>query len=273
MSVSYSAGYESGSAYPMTHPRILWNALAATVTSSGEADGHPADRVIIPDTSTWWESTTGATTRTLTLDLGAAHTVDAIGIARHNLGGQAVLIEGATDLALTTWVTLADLDPADDSTLLALVTPGASKYGIRISVTVVDDEVATEIGVVYAGQALVMPVRGYQALGPIDLGMEVGISSYRTESGQLAGRFIEYAGLSGNLMFTHLPEPWVRSSLLPFIKEAITTPFFIATRPQGYADDCAFAWTMGNVIPRRMGLKNFMSVQMEVNAHAPVSLF
>ena len=132
---------------------------------------------------------------------------------------------------------------------------------------------ATKISVVYAGAALVMPVRGYNDLGPIDLGMEVGINTYRTETGQIAGRFVDYAGLMGNLSFNHLPKPWVRSTLIPLLKKVITTPFFVATRPSGYPDDCAYAWTTENVIPQRMRLKNYMSVQMKVHAHAPVSLF
>lgn len=272
MSVFYSAGYEAGSPLPMTHARILWASWEATATSSGAADGHPANRVLVPDTSTWWASTTGGASRTLTLDFGASRAIDAVGIARHNLGGQAVLIEGAADVGLSTWVTLADLDPADDSTLLALFASG-NYYGIRITITVVDTAEASEIGVVYAGSALVMPVRGYGDLGPVDLGMDVQVSSYRTESGQLAGRFVEYTGLTSSLAFTHLPETWVRSSLLPFIKSAITTPFFVATRPSAYPTDCAFAWTTRNVIPQRMKMKNFMSVQMEINAHAPVTLF
>lgn len=273
MSVFYEPGYESGSAYPMTHPRILWNPLEATATSSGAADGHPVDRVLVPDTSTWWQSTTGAAGRTVTLDFGSTpRTVDAIGIAGHNIGGDALLIEGATDDALTTWETLADLDPADDSTILSLVESG-SYYGIRITITTLTTSKASKISVLYAGQALVMPVRGYVNLGPIDLGMDVEITSYRTESGQLAGRFIEYTGLRGSLTFTHLPEGWVRSTLMPFLKKSILTPFFIANRPQGYAADCAFAWSAKNVIPQRMGMKNFMSVKMDVDAHAPVSLF
>lgn len=272
MSVFYTAGYEAGTPLPLTHARILWNPLLATVASSGAAAGHPANRVVVPDTSTWWLSTTGAATRTLTLDFGALRSVDAVGLAGHNLGGQALLIEGATNVGLTTWTTLADLDLLDDSTILALVASG-NYYGIRLTATVVNTAEATKISVVYAGSALVMPVRGYNDLGPIDLGMEVGINTYRTETGQIAGRFVDYAGLMGNLSFTHLPEPWVRATLIPFLKSAITTPFFVATRPSGYPDDCAYAWTTENVIPQRMRLKNYMSIQMKVHAHAPVSLF
>lgn len=273
MSVTYTAGYAAASAFSMDHARILWDALAFTaITSSGAADGHPADRVAVPDTSTWWESTVGSTARTLTMNFGALRAVDSVGIAGHNLGGDTIVIQGATNVGLTTWTTLATLTPSDDSSLLALFA-SANIYGIRFNITAASAAISTIISSVYAGVSLVMPVRGYGDLGPIDLGMEVGITSYRSETGQLAGRFVEYTGLTGNLMFTHLREPWVRSSLIPFIKRAITRPFFIATRPASYPTDCAYAWTVKNVIPQRMKMKNFMSVQMEVHAHAPNSLF
>lgn len=273
MSVYFTAGYEAATALPLAHPRILWRSWSVdTIVSSGDAEGHPADRVVVPDTSTWWQSTTGDLERTLTLDFGVLRLVDAVGLGRHNCGGQEVLIEGATDAGLTTWTTLDTLEPEDDSSILALVTPD-SYYGIRITITVGDADVATEIGVVYAGVALVIPVRGYGDLGPIDLGMDVDVNTYRTETGQLAGRFVDYTGLRGSILFTHLTEAWVRVSLIPFLKFAITKPFFIATRPSAYPTDCAFAWTTKNVIPQRMKMKTYMSVQMEVHAHAPSSLF
>ncbi len=273
MSVHYTSGYVAASPLPMTHARILWEALTVeAVTSSGEADGHPADRVIVPDTSTWWLSTTGDAERTITLDFGALRDVDAVGIAGHNCGGQAVLIEGATDVGLTTWETFDGIAPQDDSTILSLGGP-AEYYGIRITVDVLDVDVATKISVIYAGVALVMPVRGYGDLGPIDLGMDVDINTHRTESGQLAGRFINFTGARGSLLWTHLTEAWVRLTLLPFLKTAIRLPFFIATRPSAYPTDCAFAWTIKNVIPQRMKMKTYMSVQMEVHAHVPSTLF
>lgn len=272
MSVTYTAGYAAASPQPMTHARILWKSWAFTATSSGAATDHPADRVGVPDTASWWLSTTGAADRTLTLSFGALQTVDAVGLAGHNLGGDTVLLEGATNAGLTTWVTLATLTPVDDSSLLSLFA-SQNLYGVRIKTTVSDVDTATKISVAYVGQALAMPVPGYRSLGPVDLNMEVGINTYRTENGQLAGRFVQFVGLRGQLVFEHLAEAWVRSTFMTVLKGMVTKPFFLACRPSGYADDCSFAWTTKNVLPERSGPKTYMKVQMEVNAHAPSSLF
>lgn len=242
-----------------------------SVQASSSLTGRNLNRLGVPDTSTFG-TVEGTGVRSFLLSFDAARLVDAVGIAGHNLGGFQVRIWGYTDAGLTTSVLLTSVVPEDDSTILALFAV-QSLHGIRIDVDGLVFPGPTKISVVYAGSALVVPVRGYNDLGPIDLGMEVGINTYRTETGQIAGRFVDYAGLSGNLTFTHLPEPWVRSTLLPFLKKAVTTPFFVATRPDGYPEDCAYAWTTENVIPQRMRLKNYMSVSMKVHAHAPVSLF
>lgn len=272
MSVTYTAGYASASPQPMTHARILWTSWGFTASSSGAAEDFPADRVASPDTASWWQSTTGSASRTLTLAFGALRAVDAVGLAGHNLGGSTVVVQGATNVGLTTWVTLATLNPANDSTLLALFA-SQNLYAVRLQVTAPVVDTATRISVAYAGQALAMPVPGYTNLGPVDLNMDVGLTTYRSENGQLAGRFIEYTGLRGKFLFDHLLESWVRSTFMTVLKRMITRPFFIACRPSGYPDDCSFAWTTKNVIPERTGRKNFMRVQMEVNAHAPSSLF
>jgi hypothetical protein len=208
----------------------------------------------------------------LTIDFGEARAVDAVGLAGHNLGGSVVTIGGATDPGLTTWVELTEVTPTDDATLLALFS-AQTLYAVRIEVVPAVEVVATKISVAYAGQALAMPVPGYRSLGPVDLGMDVITNTYRTENGQLAGRFIHYTGLRGSVVFSHLPESWVRQVLMPVIKEMIRKPFFLANRPSGYPDDCSFAWTSQVVIPTRSGPKSYMQVQMEVNAHAPSSLF
>lgn len=270
MSVHYTAGYASAAPLSMDHSRILWSPWVATPSSNGDAVGHPVSRVVVPDTSTWWETTVAVPV--LTLAFGALRSVEAVGLAGHNLTGRTVLIEGATNVGLTTWTSLITVNPTDDSTILALFAAG-NYYGIRITITGGGLGILTRIAVAYTGTVLTMPTRGYNDLGPVDLGMDVSINTYRTETGQIAGRFISYTGLMGNLSYTHLPEPWVRSTLLPFLKSAITIPFFIATRPAGYPKDCAYAWTTDNVIPQRMRLKNYMSIQMKVNAHAPASLF
>jgi len=273
MGVRYTAGYAAAAEYPLNHPRILWDPVAVSaVTSSGAAAGQPADRVLTPETSTWWESTVGGAVRTLTLDFGAAKAVDAVGVAGHNFGGDLILVEAATNIGLTTWTALDTFTPTDDSTLLLLVSPGAY-FGLRFTITVPNTALATQVAAIYAGQALTLPVRGYGDVLPIDLGMATEVTNYRSETGQFLGRFVEFAGLQGKFMYTHLPEQWVRQYLVPFLKRALTKPFFIANRPQGYASEAAYAWTRGNVIPQRMKLKDFMSVMLEVDAHAPVTLF
>lgn len=240
-------------------------AAAAAVVATG------MDRISIPDTSTWG-ALAGSGERIFRFDFTAAKVVDGLGIAGHNLGGQPLIIEGATSGINSGWVQLAALTPANDSTLMVLF-DRLSLFGVRVRVSTFKVSTPSKISSAYIGQALEMPVPGYSNLGPVDLNLEVGMTTYRTETGQLAGRFVQYEGLKGSMMFSDLREDWVRTTLMPVLRKMVTKPFFLACRPSGYPDDCSYAWTMKNIVPERMGRKNYMRIQAEVNAHVPSSLF
>ncbi|MBL3552582.1 hypothetical protein JMM51_10230 [Rhodovulum sulfidophilum] len=90
----------------------------------------------------------------------------------------------------------------------------------------------------YTGKALGMPRMGYTNLGPTDLGRTAVLTSYISEGGQLMGRFIQRAGLSGAFEWQNLPEDWYRQIFDPFTRAARTEPFFIAaTREPGRRRD------------------------------------
>ncbi|MBL3608202.1 phage head spike fiber domain-containing protein [Rhodovulum sulfidophilum] len=152
--------------------------------------------------------------------------------------------------------------PEDDGAILELFEPG-EETGIGISVSK-----ECRIGVVYTGKALEMPRMGYTNLGPTDLGRTAVLTSYISEGGQLMGRFIQRAGLSGAFEWQNLPEDWYRQTFDPFARAARTEPFFIAARPEGYPTDCAYAWVDDPIVPARQGMRNFVSVGFTATGHA-----
>lgn len=152
--------------------------------------------------------------------------------------------------------------PEDDGAILELFEPG-EETGIGISVSK-----ECRIGVVYTGKALGMPRMGYTDLGMIDLGRTATLTSYISEGGQLMGRFIQRAGLSGAFEWQNLPEDWYRQTFDPFARAARTEPFFIAARPEGYPTDCAYAWVDDPIVPARQGVRNFVSLGFTATGHA-----
>ncbi|BAQ67202.1 hypothetical protein NHU_00030 [Rhodovulum sulfidophilum] len=166
--------------------------------------------------------------------------------------------------ATSAWWAVSDdwLLPSDDSAILYLFDP-VETDGIRVSVSQ-----PARIGVVYTGKALEMPRMGYTNLGSADLGRTAVLTSYISEGGQLMGRFIQRAGLSGAFEWQNLPEDWYRQTFDPFARAARTEPFFIAARPEGYPTDCVYAWVDDPIVPARQGMRNFVSVGFTATGHA-----
>lgn len=243
---------------PLTHARVLWQALPGTVSATSAAGGYPAERAAEVDTASWWQPAAAPAGWIITYD--AAQTVDAVGIAAHELAGVKVYIAA---LLAGVWQNLATLTPVDNGAILVLL-PQVETTSIRVWIDVV-----APIGVIYTGRALAMPVPEYTALPMLDLCRQATLTSYVSEGGQLLARFVQRQGRAGTCAWNHLPEDWYRAAFDPFARAALTEPFFLAARPEGYPEDCVYGWVDAPIVPARMGVKNFLSVSFEVQAHAP----
>ncbi|ARC90231.1 hypothetical protein B5V46_17265 [Rhodovulum sp. MB263] len=178
--------------------------------------------------------------------------------------GPSPYVRSASSPASSNWRAVSDewLLPSDDSAILHLFDP-VETDGIRVSVSE-----PARIGVIGTGRALPMPRMGYTDLGMIDLSRTATLTSHVSEGGQLMGRFIQRAGLSGSFEWQNLPEDWYRQAFDPFARAARTEPFFIAARPEGYPTDCAYAWVDDPILPARQGVRNFASVGFTATGHA-----
>ncbi|WP_225029425.1 hypothetical protein [Xinfangfangia pollutisoli] len=255
MAVYYTPGYAQASDQPMTHARILWRNLAGTISASSAAEGRAAGRAGQVDTASWWQPQTAPAW--WRIDYAAPQIVDAVGVAAHQLDGVTVRVEA---LVAGAWVQVAEGTPPDRSAILLLF-PAVAAAALRLRI----DRVAP-IGVIYTGQALAMPRAGYAALGMLDLRRTTTLTSYVSEGGQLLKRYIQRGGLSGPCEWRNLPEDWYRASFDPFARAARTEPFFLASRPKTYAEDCVYGWVDASIVPQRQGMGNLVSVGFEVQA-------
>lgn len=243
---------------PLTHARVLWQALAGAVSATSAAGGYPAERAAAVDTASWWLPAAAPASWSIRYD--TVQTVDAVGIAAHELAGAEVRIAA---LLAGVWQDLATLTPADNSAILVLL-PRVETTSVRVSI----DGVAP-VGVIYTGRVLALPVPEYTALPMLDLCRQATLTSYVSEGGQLLARFVQRQGRAGTCAWRHLPEDWYRTAFDPFARAALTEPFFLAARPGGYPEDCVYGWVDAPIVPSRMGVKTFLSVSFEVQAHAP----
>jgi len=251
--------------YNMKHARILWdNKLAgATFTADSEREGFDAVRAQSPDTvSWWWPETAGA----LTMTLAAETTLDCLCIAAHSIGteGVGVLVEGLVDAV---WTTLhATIEPADDEAIMVLFR-SVAVTALRITL-----DASARVGVVYAGPALTMPQMVYSGAPVLRLTYATEFDTNRSQTGQFMGRSIVASSRPIRVAWRHLREAWARSHLKGFIMAAKTSPFFLGIRPQGYAEDVGYVLASGDIIPQRMGIRDYVEIEVSGEAHVEPTL-
>lgn len=240
---------------------ILWdNALAgATFTATSEREGFEAINAQATDTASWWWP---AIAGTITMTLAGDTEIDGVGIAAHTLGtdGAGATVQG---LISGVWTTLhPEIEPADNEAIMVMFR--------RVTVTAVRItlDAPARIGVVYAGPELVMPQRVYASGTPLNLVLSTSYETNKSQTGQFLGRSIIANARPFNPTWTHLTEAWVRSDFLPFILAARLDPFFAALRPDATPEDVGYIWTASDIVPQRMGVKNYMQVQISGEAHA-----
>lgn len=253
---------EEAAGRPVTRARILWdNVLADAAFSSPSArEGFDAVNARATDTASWWWPEAGAT---LTMTLAAAAYIDCVAIASHTIGSAGAT---ATVQALVAgaWQTVHPaIAPADDDVVMVLF-PGVTATAVRITLSA-----SARIGVVYAGPAMAMPQMVYASAPALALTFDTDYATNKSQTGQYLGRSVMASTRVFSATWTHLAEPWVRSDLLPFIKAARRDPFFVALRPWGYPEDVGYVWTSGDIVPQRMGVKNYMQAQVSGQAHVP----
>lgn len=252
---------DASSDRPIKRARILWdNVLAgATFTATSARDGFAASNARARDTASWWWPV-GAGTITMTLPAAAA--IDCVGIAAHTLGTDNA---GATVQGLIggVWTTLHPEIEPDDNEAIMVMFRRVTVTAVRITL-----DASARIGVVYAGPELVMPQMVYSAAPALNLTLATSYETNKSQTGQFLGRSIIANARPFNPTWTHLAEPWVRSDFLPFILAARRDPFFCALRPYGCPEDVGYVWTASDIVPQRMGLKNYMQVQISGEAHA-----
>ena len=241
---------------------ILWdNKLATAVfTGTGEREGFEATNAQAIDTASWWWPLGG---NTLTMTFAAPTEINAVGIAAHTLGSDGVpmRLEALIDDVWT--VLYPQFTPADDEAIMIMFR-SVTVPAIRIRLI----SAAARIGVVYAGLEMVMPQRVYASAPPLNLVLSTSFETNKSQTGQFVGRSIIANARPFDTTWTHLTETWVRSDFLPFILAARRDPFFVALRPDRYPDDVGYVWTARDIVPQRMGIKNFLQVQVAGEAHA-----
>jgi len=227
-----------GDLYPLDHPRIGYASHAGTVAASTSAAGFAASLAASRETYNAWKPT--AVPATWDVTYAAPARVGYVGIGAHTIGSSGATVKVQRRIG-SDWVDVAgaQVTPANDDAIMWLIKPDLCS-GIRLVLT----GAVAELGVVMAGPVLEWP-RKTSFLGvPISEASQIEYEEGRSRTGEYFGRTIRSDGLEFDMSVEHLPEAfrvteW--AALRDHLDRGAGT-FFIASRPNRYADDVAYAW-------------------------------
>ena len=276
--------YTVGDNEPLNHARILWDFKAGTASGDGTGAALAANDY----TAQRWDSE-GAGSWVFEFDEN--QDVDTFVIAAHNLSGTLVSIEtsSATDELLTTeagenlqteaeedimteslespFSALTSFTPADNSPIFVMAnTTGGAAFDVRRYEVSVDGE--AQIGIIRAGKALQMQRSIYSGHN-VSLWNRVteGQQAF-SETGQWLGRTQKRLAYANSYEWEHITAPWYRDNFEPFAQTLPLKPFAIAGNPEAMPQDVAWGWAQGDVQPQNMGVRNFVTMGIQVTGFA-----
>lgn len=255
-----------GSSYTLPDaPIILANNLliGQPATATSAADGFPASAVTNPLTYERWAPATGGS-NAVTIDaIGGALgiTFNTVAIAAHTLGTNGATFTIAGFNSLFGWVDLITQTPATDEPFVLCF--GSTKFFSKLRITI---DKQAEIGVVYAGFRLEMPLSIYGGHTPDTLGRTVEYTTAESVTGNFLGRTVERSGYEASYSFKYLGAAWYRQNFDKFARDAITNPFFVAWYPSKYPLEVVYGWTDRTIVPNNSGLKDYLDVTFTVKA-------
>lgn len=263
MGVIFESGYSlPGGDQPLTHARIAHSGnwlSGGTVTASSTATDFFADG---PDNSLTyekWQPTSVAATWQYTFSGSSSY--DYCVIAAHNMGTQGNTLEVQTN-ATGSWTDLIPATAITDNMPIFCIFSEQTDTAARIRIT--NGSVPT-IGFVKFGSAMQMARPLYGGHSPLDLSRQTVLRSTMSESGEFLGRSKQRSYNTTSFSWSNLSAAWVRTNWRPFQLAIETEPFVIAWRP-GTFSEVGFCQTDSVPIPSNQGVRDLMSVEMQVRA-------
>jgi|14BtaG_2_1085337.scaffolds.fasta_scaffold04921_4 hypothetical protein len=252
---------------PTTNPSgaiIGYNNVLLSATITG--DTTTPESALTKNTWERWRPT--ATTVTARFRVGNVDTdINYIAIAAHNLIGETITVK--TDTVEGTAIGSMDLVETITPTSNQPIFLTFSTRTIREVAITATFSSQTEIGVIYAGIYMQMPVAVYGGHTPMTLSQDTDYRDIQSDTGQFLGRSIVRQGLNGNFSWQYIEPDWYRDTFQPFVIAARTSPFFIKWRPDYYEDEIAFGYSTKDFKPTNMGGGHrLMSVSMSMRGHS-----
>lgn len=271
MSVFIQNGF-NGDNYDLTHPRTghIRRGTTGGVTASSAASGFAATNAFnVRLDSAWRPNSVPATWAVL---FPGDRVLGYVGIGGHDLGTQnaSITIQITTNGG-TTWTAVDGLNGlaiTDDSAIMCLLDPvTVNGYRVRINSADAPPTIATIAG----GDVLEWPQRAVWTDTPITESEQITYRNNTSDTGVLIGATADSNGLSFTAQIDNLSETFRTGEFRAFADYCNKgeKAFFIATRPGGYPDEVAYAWSSEKVMMtrERPNARNSGSVTLNLNGY------
>ena len=246
--------------YPLSHARILYdnlfnNGIVSLPAAQGIANSNTYER---------WRLT--GSNQNIIVSANSNQTINAICLGAHNLGAVNGTVTIATSASTSAaFINRATITPATNNAIMVLLTSNLVVRRIRLTV----NSASAEIGILYAGLALVMPRPIFGGHAPITLQNKVNYINSSSENGQWLGRTINRRGYATSYKWSFITDEWYRLNFSPFVESTNLYPFFIAWRPDLYPDEVAYAWRSEDVTPsNRGGATKYIDFDLSVSGYS-----
>jgi hypothetical protein len=289
-----TSGYTVGNNEPLNHARILYAPITGAIT----ADGTGGDLAANDYTFQRWALGSGSTS---TWELNARNPVlvDTAFIAAHNLAGSTIQIQTNDSETGGSFVTRAIINPIDNSTIAVMfnnagnlgfvpielldetgtsllaedglplldeqkpIEPGTAYTVVRVRV-VISNAANAQVGIIRFGHALQMQRPVFGGIQPIGLMRLVETRHSISETGQWLGRTIQRQARRTSMPWAHLNAAWYRANFEPFSLTLPQTSFGLIQNPAKMPESVAWCWTDETPQPENMGIRDLMSVSLNI---------
>lgn len=238
----------SGAGISATNQAVAYSNIfeSGTVIASSEATGYYKENAYD------WRGDdillfNSGTTHTLTVDYGAAVTVDVFCLAYHNLGalGATVTVRYSTDNFATDDNVLATLSPSDNLVIFKPMTSTHVRYWrIQIALGAAGQPY---IGQVLLGAMLNLPKAVKVGSTIVHDSDDDDIINNIAQNGNFLGMTVINQGVKGSISFDFMTESYLRNEYKTFKDHARTKPFFYSWRPSLYDADAIICWRDGKI--------------------------
>src|SRR5699024_1232626 len=154
---------------------------------------------------------------TITIDTLTQSDINYVAIGAHTITSGDVILESSPNNS--TWTQVAGMTSTNTNAIMFVFADVTARYWrIRLGAS-------AEIGVIYIGRVLEMPVGMYGGHTPGTLSRQTVVNNNESVAGQFLGRSIVRQGYATQYEWQHMGARWYRENFDPFVEHATMYPF------------------------------------------------